>query len=248
MTRVNDHDIYRHCLKLAKTILTRGNILGQQLFVNVADKKHWETEILRIYQFEGKSQGELANIGLKSDGFVIGDPQPLSYSDDSYNSWNETWTWRRFRLNSIQDDSEHFPLYDLEPQLFYIGQKLNLVFKKNATLNKTRFSIWGAMFEAAIALVEENIQRRLRFRLIHHGGWGTYYFEFYDDENECLFALSEAGHIAGVGSLVEENNQTKEASNNFNLRDKLLSGLTQKPVNLYLQNQYNKLCKLANSQ
>jgi len=67
LTRVNDHDIYRQFWKLAKTILTRGNILGQQLFVNVADKEYWETEILRIYQFEGKSQCELANIGLKID-------------------------------------------------------------------------------------------------------------------------------------------------------------------------------------
>ena len=67
---MNDHDIYRHCLKLTKTILTRGNILGQQLFVHVADKEYWETELLRIYQFEGKSRGELANIGLKHDGFV----------------------------------------------------------------------------------------------------------------------------------------------------------------------------------
>ena len=78
MTRVNDHDIYRHCLKLAKAILRRGNIKGQQLYVHVAEKKYWETELLRIYQFEGKNRGKLANLGLKHDGFVLGEPQPFT--------------------------------------------------------------------------------------------------------------------------------------------------------------------------
>ena len=38
LKRVNDHDIYRHCLKLAKAILRRGNIKNQQIYVHVAEK------------------------------------------------------------------------------------------------------------------------------------------------------------------------------------------------------------------
>jgi hypothetical protein len=247
LTRVNDHDIYRHCLKLAKTILRRGNIKGQQLYVHVAEKKYWETELLRIYQFEGKNRGKLANLGLKHDGFVLGEPQPFTNFSEKHTFWNDNWDWRRFRSKPFHDGSEHFPLYDLEPQLDYISQKLDLTLRKRPTLNNTRFSIWGRMFEAAVALVETNAQQRLRFRLIHHSGWGTYYFEFYDDESEFLFALSEAGHIAGLGSLLFGDDQAHDAVNDFNLRDELLAGSTQNHVNSSLQNRYGKLCEIANS-
>ena len=247
MKRVNDHDIYRHCLKLAKAILRRGNIKGQQIYIHVAEKKYWETELLRLYQFEGRNSGVLANIGLKHDGFVLGKPQPLASSNENHTLWKDDWDWRRFRLKPFHDGSEHFSLYDLEPQLDYISRKLNLTFRKHPTLNVTRFSIWGRMFEAAVALVDANVHQRLRFRLIHHSGWGTYYFEFYDDESEFLFALSEAGHIAGLGSLVFGDDKAQDAKSDFNLRDEVLAGKTQKQVNSSLQDRYSKLCEIAKS-
>ena len=83
--------------------------------------------------------------------------------------------------------------------------------------------------------------------VIHHRGWGTYYFEFYDDESEFLFALSEAGHIAGLGSLVFSDDKAQDAVNDFNLRDEVLAGTTQKQVNSSLQNRYSKLCEIAKS-
>ena len=104
------------------------------------------------------------------------------------------------------------------------------------------------MFEAAVSLVEANKQQSLRFRLIHNSGWGTYYFEFYDDESEFLFALSEAGHIAGLGSLVFGDDQAHDAVNDFNLRDEVLAGTTQNQVNSSLQNRYGKLREIAKTQ
>ena len=82
-------------------------------------------------------------------------------------------------------------------QVEYIASLAEIKLKKAYTTNKTRFSVWGQMFDVAVDLIEANREQELKFRLIYHGGWGTYYFEFYVNRNECLFALSEQGHIAG---------------------------------------------------
>ena len=76
----------------------------------------------------------MANIGLKHDGFVLGKPQPFASSNENHTFWQDDWDWRRFRLKPFHDGSEHFSLYDLEPQLDYIGQKLDLTFRKRPTL------------------------------------------------------------------------------------------------------------------
>ena len=79
--------------------------------------------------------------------------------------------WTVYYSDSVRVSAQHM---DLD----YINRKLNLTFRKHPPLNVTRFSIWGRMFEAAVALVEAKVHQRLRFRLIQHSGWGTYYFEF----------------------------------------------------------------------
>ncbi len=189
----------------------------------------------------------MANIGLKHDGFVLGKPQRFANSNENHTLWKDDWDWRRFRLKPFHDSSENFSPYNLEPQLDYISRKLNLTFRKHPPLNVTRFSKWGRMFEATVALVEAKVHQRLRFRLIQHSGWGTYYFEFYDVESEFLFALSEVGHIAGLGSLVFGDVKAQDAVNDFNLRDEVMAGKTQEQVNSSLRNRYSKLCELAKS-
>ena len=52
MNRINRHDVYIHCLKLAKEILRRGNFEGQQIYIHVGAQKYWETELLRPYRPE----------------------------------------------------------------------------------------------------------------------------------------------------------------------------------------------------
>ena len=74
LMRINRYDIYRHCLKLAKEILRRGNFDGQQIYIHVGDQKYWETELLRPYRPDRESLGAIANVGLKHDGFVVGEP------------------------------------------------------------------------------------------------------------------------------------------------------------------------------
>ena len=71
MTRINRYDIYRHCLKLAKEILRRGNFEGQQIYIHVGDQKYWETELLRPYRPDREPRGAVANIGLKHDGIIF---------------------------------------------------------------------------------------------------------------------------------------------------------------------------------
>ena len=67
MTRINQHDVYIHCLKLAKEILRRGNFEGQQIYIHVGAQKYWETELLRPYRPAREPRGVIANIGLKLD-------------------------------------------------------------------------------------------------------------------------------------------------------------------------------------
>lgn len=80
------------------------------------------------------------------------------------------------------------------------------------------------MFDAAVNLIEAHKESELKFRLIHHGGWGTYYFEFYGNEYECLFALSEEGYIAGVGVLIHCNDAADSITQDYNLREDILAG------------------------
>ena len=74
LTRINRHDVYIHCLKLAKEILRRGNFEGQQIYIYLGAQKYFETELLRPYRPERETRGVIANIGLKPDGFVVGEP------------------------------------------------------------------------------------------------------------------------------------------------------------------------------
>jgi len=104
------------------------------------------------------------------------------------------------------------------------------------------------MFDVAVDLVEANREQELKFRLIHHGGWGTYYFEFYDNEHEFLFAMSEGGHIAGLGSLVDGNDADGDIIQDYNLREELLAGTPirdckQKLRNLYRVLRVSMICK-----
>ena len=81
----------------------------------------------------------------------------------------------------------------------------------------------------------------MKFRLIHHGGWGTYYFEFYDNRHDCLFAMSEGGHIAGLGSLVSGNDAADEIIKNYNLREDILAGMPLKVCKEKLRGLYQTL-------
>ena len=81
----------------------------------------------------------------------------------------------------------------------------------------------------------------MKFRLIHHGGWGTYYFEFYDNEYEFLFALSEGGHIAGLGSLISGNAAADAIIKDYNLREDILAGMPLKVCKEKLRSLYQSL-------
>ena len=169
MTRINRYDIYRHCLKLAKEILRRGNFEGQQIYIHVGDQKYWETELLRPYRPDREPRGAVANIGLKHDGIIVGAPQELAAYKQSVDMWDMSWDWRRFRNEPVQDEPFH-PLGDLQAQVEYIASFAEITLKKRYTTNKTRFSVWGQMFDVAVDLVEANREQELKFRLIHHGG------------------------------------------------------------------------------
>jgi len=117
----------------------------------------------------------------------------------------------------------------------------DLTLKKTYTTNKTRFSIWGQMFDVAVDLVHANKDNELKFRLIHHSGWGTYYFEFYDNEHEFLFALSEGGHIAGLGVLVDGNDAAGDIIQDYNLRKEILAGNPLKDCKKALRAIYSSL-------
>ena len=240
MTRINRYDIYRHCLKLAKEILRRGNFEGQQIYIHVGDQKYWETELLRPYRPDREPRGAVANIGLKHDGIIVGAPQELAAYKQSVDMWDMSWDWRRFRNEPVQDEPFH-PLGDLQAQVEYIASFAEITLKKRYTTNKTRFSVWGQMFDVAVDLVEANREQELKFRLIHHGGWGTYYFEFYDNEHEFLFALSEEGHIAGLGSLVSCNDAADDIIKDYNLREDLLAGTSIRDCKQKLKNLYQEL-------
>jgi hypothetical protein len=173
LTRINRYDIYRHCLKLAKEILRRGNFEGQQIYIHVGDQKYWETELLRPYRPDREPRGAVANIGLKHDGIIFGAPQELAAYKQSVDMWDMSWDWRRFRNEPVQDEPFH-PLGDLQAQVEYIASLAEIKLKKAYTTNKTRFSVWGQMFDVTVDLIEANREQELKFRLIHHGGWGTY--------------------------------------------------------------------------
>ena len=223
MTRINRHDVYIHCLKLAKEILRRGNFEGQQIYIHVGAEKYWETELLRPYRPEREPRGVIANIGLKHDGFVVGEPQELAAYKDRIDYWNMSWDWRRFRRDPLGDEP-FYPLNDLQAQVDYISSLADLTLKKTYTTNKTRFCIWAQMFDVAVDLVQANKDHELKFRLIHHSGWGTYYFEFYDNEHEFLFAMSEEGYIAGLGVLIHGNDAADDITQDYNLREDILVG------------------------
>jgi hypothetical protein len=227
LARINRHDIYIHCLRLAKEILRRGNFEGQQIYVHVGAQIYWETELLRPYIPEREPLGAVANIGLKHDGFVVGEPQELAAYKENIDLWDMDWDWRRFRKSPLGEET-FYPLSDLQAQVEYISALAELTLRKTYTNNKTRFSIWGQMFDVAVDLLEANKEQELKFRLIQHSGWGTYYFEFYDNEHELLFALSEAGHIAGVGILVDRTDTAKSITKDYNLRDNILAGTSLK--------------------
>ena len=223
MTRINRYDIYRYCLKLAKEILRRGNFAGQQIYIHVGDQKYWETELLRPYRPEREPRGAVANIGLKHDGIIVGAPQELAAFKQNVDMWDIRWDWRRYRQEPYQGEP-FYPLDDLQAQAEYIASLAEITLKKRYTTNKTRFSVWGQMFDVAVDLVEANREQELKFRLIHHGGWGTYYFEFYDNRNDCLFAMSEQGHIAGVGVLLSGKEEAHDITYDYNLREDILAG------------------------
>ncbi len=240
MTRINRHEIYLHCLKLAKEILRRGNFEGQQIYIHVGDQEYWETELLRPYRPDREPQGAIANIGLKHDGIIVGEPQELAAYKDRREIWDMSWDWRRYRQEPDQGEP-FYPLDDLQAQVEYIASLAEITLKKRYTTNKTRFSVWGQMFDVAVDLVEANREQELKFRLIHHGGWGTYYFEFYDNEHEFLFALSEGGHIAGLGSLVSGNDVANDIIKNYNLREDILAGMPLKVCKEKLRGLYQTL-------
>ena len=240
MTRINRHDVYIHCLKLAKEILRRGNFEGQQIYIHVGAQKYWETELLRPYRPEREPRGVIANIGLKHDGFVVGEPQELAAYKDRIDLWNMSWDWRRFRREPLGDEP-FYPLNDLQAQVDYISSLADLTLKKTYTTNKTRFCIWAQMFDVAVDLVQANKDHELKFRLIHHSGWGTYYFEFYDNEHEFLFAMSEEGYIAGLGVLIHGNDAADDITRGFNLREDILAGTPLRDCKQELRNLYKEL-------
>ena len=240
MTRINRYDIYRHCLKLAKEILRRGNFEGQQIYIHVGDQKYWETELLRPYRPDREPRGAVANIGLKHDGIIFGAPQELAAYKQSVDMWDMSWDWRRFRNEPVQEEPFH-PLGDLQAQVEYIASLAEIKLKKAYTTNKTRFSVWGQMFDVAVDLIEANREQELKFRLIHHCGWGTYYFEFYDNRNECLFDMSEQGHIAGVGALMSGKEAADDITQDYNLREDLLAGIPLSNCKKKLRSLYQTL-------
>ena len=240
MTRINRHDVYIHCLKLAKEILRRGNFEGQQIYIHVGAQKYWETELLRPYRPEREPRGVIANIGLKHDGFVVGEPQELAAYKDRIDLWNMSWDWRRFRREPLGDEP-FYPLNDLQAQVDYISSLADLTLKKNYTTNKTRFCIWAQMFDVAVDLVQANKDHELKFRLIHHSGWGTYYFEFYDHEHEFLFAMSEEGYIAGLGVLIHGNDAADDITRGLNLREDILAGTPLRDCKKNFRKLYTEL-------
>ena len=240
MTRINRHDVYIHCLKLAKEILRRGNFEGQQIYIHVGAQKYWETELLRPYRPEREPRGVIANIGLKHDGFVVGEPQELAAYKDRIDLWNMSWDWRRFRREALGDEP-FYPLNDLQAQVDYISSLADLTLKKTYTTNKTRFCIWAQMFDVVVDLVQANKDHELKFRLIHHSGWGTYYFEFYDNEHEFLFAMSEEGYIAGLGVLIHGNDAADDITQDYNLREDILAGKPLRDCKKNFRKLYIKL-------
>ena len=50
-----------------------------------------ETELLRPYRPEREPCGVVANIGLKHDGYVVGEPQELAAYKDRIDYWNMSW-------------------------------------------------------------------------------------------------------------------------------------------------------------
>jgi len=240
LNRINQHDIYLHCLTLAKEILRRGNFEGQQIYIHVGAQQYWETELLRPYKPQREPRGAVANIGLKHDGFVVGAPQELAAFKERRDLWDISSDWRRFQREPLGDEP-FYPLNDLPAQVDYMSLLADLTLKKTYTTNKTRFSIWGQMFDVAVDLVHANKDHELKFRLIHHGGWGTYYFEFYDNEHEFLFALSEGGHIAGLGVLVDGNDAAGDIIQDYNLRKEILAGNPLKDCKKALRAIYSSL-------
>ena len=140
MTRINRHDVYIHCLKLAKEILRRGNFEGQQIYIHVGAQKYWETELLRHYRPEREPLGVIANIGLKHDGFVVGEPQELAAYKDRIDLWNMSWDWRRFRREPLGDEP-FYPLNDLQAQVDYISLLADLILKKTYTTDRPRYCV-----------------------------------------------------------------------------------------------------------
>lgn len=245
MTRIDRHDLYIHCLRLAKEILRRGNNKNQQIYINVGDQKHWETELLRPYRPDlERGAAAIANIGLKHDGIIVGEPQELLGYNQEAQFWNPNWDWRRYRHEPVEGEA-FYPLSDLDAQVDYVAFLSGISLSKSFTSNKTRFSVWGQMFDVAVALIEANREQELKFRLIHHDGWGTYYFEFYDDRYDCLFAISEEGHIAGLGVLFEDNTDAGTIIRDYNLRTDLVSGRPLRECKSQLKNLYLLLRKSA---
>ena len=93
----------------------------------------------------------------------------------------------------------------------------------------------------AVDLVEANREQELKFRLIHHGDWGTCYFEFYDNRHDCLFAMSEQGHIAGVGILMSDKEAADDITRDYNLREDILAGMTLSTCKKKLRSLYHTL-------
>ena len=196
--------------------------------------------MLRPYRPDREPRGAVANIGLKHDGIIVGAPQELAAYKQSIDMWDISWDWKRFRNEPVQDEPFH-PLGDLQAQVEYIASLAEIKLKKAYTTNKTRFSVWGQMFDVAVDLIEANREQELKFRLIHHGGWGTYYFEFYDNRNKCLFAMSEQGHIAGVGALMSGKEAADDITQDYNLREDLLAGMPLRNCKKKLRSLYQTL-------
>ena len=195
---------------------------------------------MRPYRSDREPRGAVANIGLKHDGIIVGAPQELAAFKQNVDMWDMSWDWRRYRQEPVQGEP-FYPLDDLQAQVEYIASLAEITLKKRYTTNKTRFSVWGQMFDVAVDLVEANREQELKFRLIHHGGWGTYYFEFYDNEHEFLFAMSERGHVAGLGSLVSGNDAADDIIKDYNLREDILAGMPLKVCKEKLRSLYQSL-------
>jgi len=114
---------------------------------------------------------------------------------------------------------------------------------------EVRFSVWARLFHACNAAIRRMPGDRHDWYLqtIYHGGWGTYYFEFYDNRHDCLFAMSEQGHIAGVGILMSGKEEAHDITHDYNLREDILAGESLRTCKREMLRLYERLQSSVNA-